>query len=347
MKRTFQLGLPNGLFGDPLVVVRVRWLSRVLLLDCGDVAALSGRTLLDVTDVLISHAHVDHIFGLGRLLRARMHHLERPLRLIGPSGLADRVRSHLHGYTWNLVKAFPLDLTVVEIDRDALVTRRFPREDGLEPVLVEERAWNGSAPVFQDDLLAVHSCKLHHGSTTSLGYRVTEHVALSVDAARLEQSGWPPGSWLDRLKSALRKGAADDETIEVPGAGPHTIKVLRDQLIRERKGDSVAYAADLSDQPRNREALRRIASSVRALVLEAHFLERDRDLAERHAHLTAAAAGRLAKRLEPEILCPFHVSSRYEKEEHSVWSELEKNADPVRVEKLPAGDAGRPEQAPS
>jgi len=109
--------------------------ARLLLLDAGDAAGLTPRTLLDAADVLISHAHVDHVFGWpgcsGCAWAGRA-----PLRLFGPPGLAAHVRSHLGGYAWNLVEAFPLALTVVEIHPDRTETWQFPSSAGFEPYAV-------------------------------------------------------------------------------------------------------------------------------------------------------------------------------------------------------------------
>jgi ribonuclease Z len=52
--------LVNGVFGDPLLEVKFKSRSERLLFDLGDATALSRRVLHTVTDVFLTHAHLDH-----------------------------------------------------------------------------------------------------------------------------------------------------------------------------------------------------------------------------------------------------------------------------------------------
>lgn len=343
MRRTFRLHLPNGAFGDPLLALRVRWLPRVLLFDCGDTSALSGRTLLDVSDVLLSHSHVDHAFGLARVLRARLGHPHRPLRVFGPHGTASRIASHLSGYTWNLVNEYPLSLEVWEIEDDRLVRWCFPRMGGFDPFIANDGEREPCSTVFEDDLLRIDACPLEHGSIPSVAYRVEEHLSLNVDTGCLDRLGLEPGPWLAELKRATRAGVEDSTAIETP-RGRIPARELHEALIVETPGDCVAFATDISASVANGHRLSDLARDARLLVLESSFIESDRDLARRHAHLTTGDAAALARRIGPDALCPFHFSERYADDETAVWSELDRLAHPVRVLRLP-GAADEPEAA--
>ncbi|MCU0230238.1 MAG: MBL fold metallo-hydrolase [Acidobacteria bacterium] len=332
MRRGFRIALPNGLVGDPLVVVRVPWLPRLLLLDAGDAAGLTPRMLLDAGDVLITHAHVDHVFGLGRLLRVRLGRPERPLRLFGPPGLAGQVRSHLGGYAWNLVSAFPLDLTVVEIHRDRTETWRFPTSAGFEPYVVGRGPAPGEAAVLADELLEVRATTLAHGDIPSIAYRVEERRGLQVDPVAIEGLGLTPGPWLGALKAAVRRGAPDDEPLALPDGRALSIGELRGRLLHVAEGDALAYASDVAPDEANLTAIVELARGARRLVIEAHYLDADLELARRNAHLTAGLAGRIAREAGVDAVVPLHVSPRYEERVEEVLAELAAHARPAEVE---------------
>ena len=332
MRRGFRIALPNGLVGDPLVVVRVPWLPRLLLLDAGDASGLTPRTLLDAGDVLVTHAHVDHVFGLGRLLRVRLGRPERPLRLCGPPGLAAKVRSHLGGYAWNLVEAFPLDLTVVEIHPDRTETWHFPSSAGFEPYVVARGPAPGEGPVLADELLEIRAVTLDHGGIPSIAYRVEERRGLQVDPVEVERLGLAAGPWLGELKAAVRRGAPDGAPLALPGGRARPVGELRDRLLRVTEGDTLAYACDAAPDEANVAAIVGLARGVRRLVIEAHYLDADLELARRNAHLTAGLAGRIARAAGVGAVVPLHVSPRYEDRVDAVLAELAAAAAPVGME---------------
>lgn len=335
MRGSFRLSLPNGLFGDPLVVLRVPWLARLLLLDAGDVSGLTPRMLLDVSDVFVTHPHVDHVFGLGRLLRVRLGRQERPLRLVGPPGLAARLRSHLGGYTWNLVEAFPLDATVVEIHPERTETWRFPVSAGFEPYVVGRGPAPHEAPVVEDELFVVHARLLAHGGIPSVAYRVEEREGLHFDPVEIGRLGFAPGPWLAGLRAAVRRGEPEEAPFPLPDGTSRPLGELRRRLIRISEGDSLAYASDLAPDEENLRALTALAAGVRRLVVEAHYLAADHPLAARNAHLTATLAGRVAREAGAGAVVPLHLSPRYEERASAVLEELAAAASPVPVELLP------------
>lgn len=55
--------LVNGVFDDPLLYLRLRQQQRSLLFDLGDSGRLPPRIAHQVSDVFISHAHIDYIGG--------------------------------------------------------------------------------------------------------------------------------------------------------------------------------------------------------------------------------------------------------------------------------------------
>ena len=70
MKPTFLCSLVNGPFEDPALFVRVLREKRAFLFDVGDVSALAPGDLQKITDVFVTHTHIDHFIGFDSLLRA-------------------------------------------------------------------------------------------------------------------------------------------------------------------------------------------------------------------------------------------------------------------------------------
>lgn len=336
MRRTFQLALPNGTFGDPVVVVRPRLLPRVILFDVGDLSLLGTRALLAVTDVLVSHAHMDHSFGLGRLLRIRLGRLERPLRVFGPPGMVRRVAAHLEAYTWNLVDAYPLDLTVIEIHESGPRTWSFPQAGGFAPQPVPSPSQPENGPVFADGLFEIDALLLDHAGIPSVAFKISEQRALNIDGDRLDRLGLEPGPWLAELKQIVRDDAPDDTLVAIPGSSATTLGELKQELIRETPGDILAYASDITPSKENLARLIDFSHGARRLILEAHFLEEDRHLAERHGHLTAADAGRAIRAAEVVGGSLVHFSPRYLERGLELFSEAVAYAAPVPIEPLAA-----------
>ena len=116
MRPSFVHHLINGPFEDPALFVRIPGERRALLFDIGDISRLSPGDLQKITDVFVTHTHIDHFIGFDLLLRAVLHR-EAPLRIYGPANIIECVQGKLKGYTWNLIQDYPLKLDVFCIDR--------------------------------------------------------------------------------------------------------------------------------------------------------------------------------------------------------------------------------------
>ena len=77
-------------------------------------------------------------------------------------------------------------------------------------------------------------------------------------------------------------------------------------LFRISRGQMLAYVTDAADHPTNRAEISRLAGGADHLFIEAAFLRRDRALADATRHLTARAAGEIARAAGVRRVTPFH-----------------------------------------
>ena len=126
--------LVNGVFGDPLLHIRLRHLKRSLLFDLGDSARLPARIVHQVSDVFISHAHFDHIGGFLWFLRSC---LGSPVlrHLFGPPGLVGHIRGMLGGIHWDRIGERGPVFELTEVGESDTVSYRLKVGiDELEPL---------------------------------------------------------------------------------------------------------------------------------------------------------------------------------------------------------------------
>ena len=226
--------------------------KRALLFDLGDLTALPPKKLLRVSDVFVSHTHMDHFFGFDRLLRLCLGRATR-MRLYGPPGFAAQVEHKLAAYTWNLVENYPGDFSVDawEVDarwhargirlrcrqrfqREPLEARHFP-----EGVLLDE-------PAFR-----VRAAFLDHG-TACLGFAIEEKVHVNVWKNRLAELGLAVGPWLNELKDAVARNAPDETRVRAwwrDGNGVHerlfTLGFLKAEVLQLVRGEKICYVTDV------------------------------------------------------------------------------------------------------
>ena len=325
MARSFHCRLVNGRFGDPVLYVQCVWERRALLFDLGDLRLLRPAEILKVSDVFVSHTHIDHFIGFDHFLRIMLNR-DKTVRFYGPEGLIANVAGKLAGYTWNLVDDYRLQLEVCEVSADGMRRVTFSCRDRFR---ARSRAVTApfSGTLLEDGRFIVEACLLDH-SVPCLGYALREGALININRDRLLRLGWEPGPWLNRLKEMLREGRGDDEPIElllrdgeVVRKEQRSLKEVSDAIVMIAAGTKVAYVTDIGYTPGNREKARVLAREVDILFCEAAFLERDLDHARRKNHLTARQAGELARLAGARRLEIFHFSPKYLDEEESLLAE--------------------------
>jgi ribonuclease Z len=165
--------------------------------------------------------------------------------------------------------------------------------------------------VVSDPVFTVEAAPLDH-KIVSMAYAITERMHLNVRTDALATAGLRPGPWLNRLKQAVRVGAAGETPIEVAPGDRRPLADLREALLAITPGQKIAYVVDALFSPANAAAVVRLAAGADVFFCEAPFLEEDLEQAARRYHLTARQAGALARAARVRRLQVFHFSPRYE-----------------------------------
>lgn len=323
--------LVNGSFGDPALYLDFRFEKRALLFDLGELGALPPKKILRLSDVFVSHAHMDHFAGFDRLLRVCLGR-GTALRLYGPPGFLDRVEHKLAAYTWNLVENYPADFSMLvhevapdwqvrvarfrsqgRFRREALADRRSP-----EGVLLDE-------PGFR-----VRTAILDHG-IACLAFAFEEKAHVNVWKNRLAEIGLPVGPWLKELKRAATEDLPDETPIRAwwrDHDGSHErllpLGELKARALQFVNGKRICYVTDVAYHAENQARVARLAADADLLFIESVFLAEDRDHASRKLHLTAEQAGWMARAARAKNVVPFHFSPRYAEREAELRAELER-----------------------
>jgi ribonuclease Z len=330
MKPVFQPSLVNDPFGDPAVYVDFLFQGRALLFDLGDLRGLATRKILRLTDVFISHAHMDHFFGFDWLLRLCLGRNLR-IRLYGPAGFIAQVEAKLAAYTWNLVENYEADFTLeaTEVLDEAAARRarfrcrnRFRREAERDLTLADR--------VLLDE--ANHRVRfaiLDH-RIQSLAFALEEKQHVNIRKNRLDALELEPGPWLQGFKHALLEGRSGATEIRAPRrTGPEfrdavfRLDELAGDIAHVSAGQKVAYVTDAVYSAGNAARIIELARGADQLFIEAVF---GHELAERAAekfHLTARQAGLLARQAGAKFPTPFHFSPIYRDRVEALRAEFE------------------------
>lgn len=326
MKSAYLPRLVNGPFGDPGLHIAFRWAGTAVQFDLGRMDRFPAAELVKLSDVFVSHTHMDHFFGFDRLLRLFLAR-DATLDIWGPPGVAANVAGKIAGYTWNLTEGYPLVLRVHEVGTDVVRSVRMPASTAFRPEPLGSAAFNGvlvRAPGHQ-----IRTQHLDH-RIPCLAFALAEERRLNVRQDALGRLEVPPGRWLNELKAAIRRGAEDSEELEVVWHRAGTaqrkklaIGQLRRDLLVEADGQKFAYVVDTLFSRENADKICELAHGADVFYCEAPFLDEDRHEATKRYHLTARQAGTLARMAGVKRLQVFHFSPRYEGKADRLVSEAQ------------------------
>jgi len=329
MASRFDPHLVNDPFGDPGVYVDLKFERRALLFDLGDISILPPRKLLRISDIFITHRHMDHFLGFDQLLRFVLGR-DKVVRFHGPAGLIDAVEAKLRAYTWNLVGSYEGNVVLRVIERGAegqVAAAEFSGRTGF----AREAA---TAPTLKDDVLLddpglqVRYATLDHGIPV-LAFALEERAHINIWRNELDRRGLSVGPWLRAFKDAILRGDREDMLIPVAWAGaprgPAALPLgeLKRQIMRITAGRKIAYVVDCAFTEENVARIVALAKGADVLFIEGGFLEADAADAAQRRHLTASQAGAIARLAGVKRFQTLHYSPRYKDRGQALAAEAE------------------------
>ena len=315
MKPLFHCKLLNAPFGDPALYIETLHKRQALLFDLGDIRSLGEAKILKVSHVFVSHAHMDHFFGFDHLLRVILGR-DKLLTLYGPPGITSHVAGKLSGYTWNLVKDYPLRLRVGEIHTHVIHFSCFVCSEQFSGEAETSLPFDGA--LEENPHFTVASVQLDH-KIPSLAFSLKERFHINVNKDVLCKRGLPVGPWLRVLKEHIWEDKPEGDVVSIPldEKGEHGVQEvalgeLKKEIVTVTPGQKIVYVADCCYSPDNVDRIVTLARGADIFFCEAAFLDQDRDKARAKDHLTARQAGIIAREAGVKQLNIFHFSPRYE-----------------------------------
>lgn len=317
MKPIFDPRLVNDVFGDPGLLVQFLYEKRALLFDLGDVSALPNGTLLKVTDVFVSHTHIDHFVGFDRLLRI-VFGRGKTLRLYGPSNFIANVEGKLAGFTWNLVDRYSQSITldVTEVHENHLRRARFRAVDKFKKTGEREEPF-AKGLLLEEPAFSVHAAVLEH-RVPCLGFALKETLHVNIRKERLEALNLPRGAWLNELKRFVFENKPDDFLVRIPCNNSGQIEFLqiplgqlKENLVLASPGRKIAYVVDTVYNERNKSRIVDLVRGADLFFCESPFLAEEGKRGLERCHLTSRQAGLLAGEAQVGQLRTFHYSPRH------------------------------------
>ena len=319
--------LVNGRTGDPALFVETQFEKCAVLFDLGDISSVPPRNIQRLEHVFVSHAHIDHFIGFDRLLRVLVGR-EKTIKLYGPEGFIEHVHHKLRAYRWNLVDRYLCDLVFVATEIDSALETRTARFR-LKNAFAAEAADCGrvvEGVLHSEPTFRVSTTILEH-RTPCLAFAIAEAAHVNVWKNRLAEMGLPVGPWVRELKRAVIENRPDDHPIRIGPVPP--VSQMREMPLGDLRcvltvtpGQKIAYVTDAADTSANRAAIISLVRNADLLFIEAAFAQADTVLAAERAHLTTAAAGRIAREAGVRRVEPFHFSPRYTGQDARMLNEV-------------------------
>lgn len=318
----------NDPFDDPCLYIDIQREGRAILFDLGSLDRLEAAKVMRVSDVFISHTHIDHFIGFDHLLRLLLGR-DKKLRVFGPPGIIRNVEGKLSAYTWNLVDDYKFNIEVHEVSVESISAAYFIASEGFRRRDGGKRLWKDT--LVEEPLFTIQAAHLDH-KTPSLAFSIKEKFHININKDVLTRLDLPVGPWLNELKRSFREEKPMDSEfmarLEREGGHEERLFTLGDfienRLVLITRGQKVTYVADAAGSRENKETIVRLAAGSDTLFCEAAFLDADRDKALKKYHLTAKDAGGIAREAEVGRLVVFHFSPKYRGNPSDLYDEADR-----------------------
>lgn len=315
MKTEFHHRLVNGPHGDPCLYIRLFMEKRALLFDLGNIYNLAPSDLQKITEVFVTHTHIDHFIGFDTLLRALLRR-EQPISFYGPENIIECIEGKLAGYTWNLIKEYPLKMEAFGVGKNRIRHSSFYAEHSFKRIDRDEDPFDGViliGPAFR-----VKTAVLSHG-VPCLGFSLEEAFHINIDKEALGRAGLPVGPWLNKFKKMLREKVSRESVIEIEGREFKISGLMN--IVRITEGQKLSYITDISPDEENIRLATDLVKASDTLYCEAFFLNEDMERAIERRHLTAGLAGKIARQAGVKSLVLMHFSPRYKDRSEQLQAE--------------------------
>jgi len=307
------LGLPGR---DNALFVRIDSGQSIerLLFDCGDgcLNSVPFSEIQSIDHLLFSHLHMDHVAGFDYYFRGVFNRVNKPNQIWGPPETSTILQHRFQGFLWNLHSDMIGTWWVTDIEPHRLVTRRFELSEAF--VAAHDEGDSARKTVLIDRSNYVVNAYTMNHRTPTIAYVVREKPRSNIDTKRLAEIGLRPGPWM----KVLKEECDTTESVVIDGA-TYPAAGLREQLIVETPGDSIAYLTDFLLDEASIAELAVTLKGCRTIVCEGQYRHSDLELARKNFHMTTVLTAELAKQADAEKLVLFHLSDRYQPSE---WAEM-------------------------
>jgi len=320
MKINYEIKQANSPFEDTSFMVRNVYKKSAFLFDCGRIGSFSNSEVLSITDIFISHTHIDHFYGFDRILRGSIL-ADKTINIYGPPGIIKNVRGKIDGYTWNLIKSYSIIYKVIELrkDTDEFDTCTLSAYEGFEPVLGKIR----KEDIDLGDGFSFDFEFFEH-RVPSVGYKISEPDHIVVDKEKLGKSGFKSGKWVGRLKELLDAGEKDGELVVLAGDSEKSVPVkeLEEKLISYVPAQKITFMTDIGPSFDNYKKGIEFAKGSTVLLIEGMFLKEDVLHANHKRHLTLDMSKSIFNKSGAKKVRFFHFAPRYDFDRKIFFSRL-------------------------